>query len=190
MMYKPPSLRSPVHPPAVKVGASPSSDGRRFSFSPRILFFLVAVALAVLGAASGCSHKVGDGCSTSADCDPTRGSRTCDLAQPGGYCIVEGCDARSCPEDSVCVRFFPESFLSEPCDPQRPATDNGCTADELCLDVGLCARRSLERRACVQSCGGDGDCRGGYECRLAGARGSMALVLDPEDKMPRFCAPR
>jgi hypothetical protein len=145
---------------------------------------VVLVALTV-----GCGHKVGDSCTNSADCDPSGGTRTCDLSQPGGYCIVEGCDARSCPSDSVCVRFFP-------CDPAAACTtavpgsccDPGevCVADE--LGIGACARTTLEKRACVQTCGGNGDCRGGYLCRIVGTCGTLALTLTP-DVPAKFCAP-
>jgi hypothetical protein len=157
--------------------------------SARIASLLVAL-VGGLGS-GGCSRNIGDECMTSADCDPRGGTRTCDISQPGGYCIVDGCDARSCPEDSACVRFFPEMFLSVPCVPPTPGTDmenavTGCTADEICLDSGLCARRSWERRVCVQSCSENDDCRDGYECRLAGTRGTMPLTADGKS-MPRFC---
>ena len=50
-----------------------------------------------------------------------------------------------------------------------------CTADEICLER-VCAPRSTERRFCAKGCGSNDDCRGGYECRLAGTRGSLALT--------------
>lgn len=142
--------------------------------------------LAALVSAAGCGRKVGDDCRTSADCDPG-GTRTCDISQPGGYCIVEGCDARSCPEDSFCMRFFPEMFLSQRCGPAAGGAE--CRPDELCLDSGVCARRDLERRVCVQSCGDNDDCRDAYECRASGQGGALPLTLNP-DARPRFCAPR
>ena len=54
-----------------------------------------------------------------------------------------------------------------------------CAADEFCLDAGLCAPLSKELRYCVKTCSSNDDCRGGYECRLAGTRGSMALTSNP-----------
>jgi hypothetical protein len=159
---------------------------------PRCGLLLAAVSLALFVAAGmACSRKIGDSCTTSTDCDPTGGTRTCDLSQPGGYCILEGCDARSCPSDSVCVRFFPDVLLlADPpkCDPSLVVS--GCAPDEVCLDEGICARQSWEKRDCVQSCGSDGDCRGGYSCRPTGTcgSGSMALTLD-EGAMPRYCSP-
>jgi hypothetical protein len=70
-----------------------------------------------------------------------------------------------------------------------------CGLDDACLPLGadapkmgLCARRSFERRSCARSCSGDGDCRDGYECRLAGIHGSLSLL--PPPAAPRFCAPR
>jgi len=162
----------------------------------------LGLLLAVASGLAACGHKIGDACTNSADCDPSGGTRTCDLSQPGGYCLIEGCDARSCPEDSVCMRFFPEQPLLDPtkaCD--ATATCSGpmsgvcCDVDEECLpDVknpgqAACARRSLEKRACVQSCGGDGDCRGGYVCRATGTCGTLALTLNPAGTPPKFCAP-
>lgn len=164
----------------------------------RALGLILAVALGV----AGCGHKIGDACSNSADCDPSGGNRTCDISQPGGYCIIEGCDARSCPDDSVCVRFFPEQPLldaTNACDVAATCTgamsETGCCdPGEVCLpDVktpgqAACVRTSLEKRACVQSCDNDGDCRGGYVCRASGTCGTSALVLDLPSK-PKFCAP-
>jgi len=163
--------------------------------------FGLGVLLALASGVAGCGHKIGDACTNSADCDPSGGNRTCDLSQPGGYCIVEGCDARSCPDDSVCMRFFPEQPLLDPtkaCDPAAacsgPVSGVCCDVDEKCLPdaknpgQAACARTSLEKRACVQSCGSDGDCRGGYVCRVSGTCGTLALTLDPAGT-PKFCAP-
>ena len=83
-----------------------------------------------------------------------------------------GCDYASCPEEAVCVRFFPVGNESIPCDPQTedfdddetPGTDD-CTFDELCTLGGYCAPRSAELRFCMKTCGDSGDCRDNYECR-------------------------
>jgi hypothetical protein len=173
-------------------GAVPVGSARRIG--------VVAAALLLSGIA--CSRNIGDSCSSSADCDPTRGTRTCDLSQPGGYCVVEGCDARSCPSNSVCVRVFPGAFLSKAC-----SADTPCATDEICLGTeapsgadaggldagsgsGYCARLGLERRLCLQTCGGNGDCRGGYVCSAAGMTGTVALTLSAASAaQARFCEP-
>ena len=142
---------------------------------------LAYVALLATIVAAGCSKEIGDDCRTSIDCSQ-ESERTCDISQPGGYCTIEGCDERSCPEEAVCIRFFPRQYLTKKC-----ADPPGCGSDELCLDDGLCAPRSSERRYCAKKCG-DGDCRSSYECRTAGTEGSMALVAKPESRV-RFCAP-
>jgi hypothetical protein len=110
--------------------------------------------------------------------------------------LIEGCDARSCPEDSYCVRFFPEMFLTGSCSLKvENDAESTCAADEVCVpaaaggEAGVCARRALERRFCVQSCGGDGDCRSEYRCKPTGAGGVVAVTLDPKST-PRFCAPK
>jgi hypothetical protein len=154
--------------------------------------FGILLALVALFA-TACSHQVGDDCKTSVDCDPN-GTRSCDLSQPGGYCTIAGCDGKSCPNEAVCIRYFPEMYLSKPCVPAcedlacAAGLTDDCAVDELCLDIGLCAKRSYEQRACARACGGNNDCRAGYECRLAGTRGSMVLSNDP-NATARFCAP-
>ena len=87
------------------------------------------------------------------------------------------------------MRYFPAQFLTEPCDPDPADGVTGCMADEVCLNEGLCARQSTELRYCVKTCSSGDDCRAGYECRLAGTRGSMALTSNP-DAIVHFCAPR
>jgi hypothetical protein len=147
----------------------------------------------VLASVAGCGHDIGDECRTSADCDPN-GTRACDLSQPGGYCTVAGCDESSCPEDSACLRTFPQQYIStETCDPN--AVKTVCTTDEVCLNfgdpdpnMGQCVRRSFEQRTCVKTCSGNDDCRGGYVCRATNAPGSMLLSRDPR-AMAKFCAP-
>jgi hypothetical protein len=139
-------------------------------------------AAATLGAlllCGACTKKIGDDCKSSIDCSQDT-ERTCDISQPGGYCTVEGCDERSCPDSSACIRFFPRLFLTKTC-------SQGCAADELCVG-DLCAPRSSERKYCAHTCGGDGDCRGGYVCREAGKDGSLALTTNPDDQVS-YCAP-
>jgi hypothetical protein len=167
----------------------------------RLVCVPLALGVCLLAAEAGCSRKVGDGCTLSTDCDPT-GSRVCDLSQPGGYCTIDGCDDKSCPDESVCIRTFPQQYLTKPCDPlcedspcangaagcacAGAATDD-CTTDEICIDSGLCARQAFERRYCAKSCGDNGDCRGSYECRASGTRGNFALVQG-NGAAVRFCA--
>jgi hypothetical protein len=149
---------------------------------------LLAAALSCLAfVVTGCGNKIGDECKTNVDCSQEDNSRTCDISQPGGYCTVDGCDERSCPEESSCIRFFPYMYVTKPC-----TADANCTIDEVCIKQGqgsVCAPRASERRFCALRCGGDGDCRGGYECRQAGERGSIALLPNPTATV-RFCAPR
>jgi hypothetical protein len=164
----------------------------------------LALGLGALATLAACGRSIGDQCSTNTDCS-ANGDRTCDLSQPAGYCTIEGCDATSCPSDSICVRFFPEIYLTQPCDPScedlatascthvDPATNaitktDDCTADELCLAEGLCAPRAYEQRLCTKTCGSDGDCRGGYQCRPGNTRGSMPLLSDP-NATASFCVP-
>jgi hypothetical protein len=146
---------------------------------------LVLASLVAFGALTlACGKDIGAECKTAWDCSQDN-SRICDLSQPGGYCTMDGCDEKSCPSESVCIRFFPRRFPSASC-----ADSAGCSADEICLPEGICVPRSSERRYCAFECGNNGDCRGGYECRQAGTEGSIALVVDPDpNNPPKFCAP-
>jgi hypothetical protein len=172
--------------------ATPLGAARGFKVQPAPAMFRpssvlkVALVIAVVATAgAGCRREIGDECTTAADCNPN-GTRSCDNTQPGGYCTIQGCDETSCPSEGFCLRYFPAKYLTLWCDPTAIVT--GCAADEICLDEGLCAPRSTELRYCVKGCSSGDDCRGGYECRLAGTRGSKALITDPK-VMPKFCAP-
>jgi hypothetical protein len=156
-------------------------------FPSAIQMLALATIVAATAGAAGCAKQIGDECTTAADCNPN-GTRACDQSQPGGYCTIQGCDETSCPSEAVCIRFFPAQFLTQPCHPSATPTGE-CAADEICLDGGLCAPLSTELRYCVKGCEKDDDCRGGYECRLAGTRGSMALTSNPSTVI-RFCAPQ
>ncbi len=173
-----------------------------------LLGLRLVLGLGALTALAACGRSIGDECVISTDCSAA-GDRTCDLSQPGGYCTIEGCDDHSCPDSSVCVRFFPIDFLNTGCIPtSAPCTDAG----DICIDCqraadgaicgtdatgaaipddvqpGLCAPRSTEHRLCVKSCNNNGDCRGGYECRKGGTRGSVPLISNPNGTA-QFCVP-
>lgn len=126
------------------------------------------VLVTALGAA--CGHEIGDECSISADCSP-QGDRVCDVSangSPGGYCTIIGCDYDTCPDEAVCVRFFPFSNPDLTCDPQtEDLSTDACRPDELCTLQNVCAARSSELRYCMRRCSGSGDCRDRYECRDA-----------------------
>lgn len=124
-------------------------------------------AFVALAAMSGCAPVIGDGCETSLGCS-VNGDRICDLAQPGGACTIQGCEADTCPDNAVCVRFRP--------DPPRLAETwcmRGCTAD------GQCRK-------------GDG-----YQCMSAEELGTfevepgvpvpVAEVVDVEEPDRHFC---
>src|SRR5689334_22343923 len=129
---------------------------------PPALRFSILLALAV--ASSACGKDIGDACIVSSDCDPN-GMRQCDLASPGGYCTIQGCDYNTCP-DSACIRFFTGSFANLTCDPvAEDVTEDKCSEDELCALAGHCVPRSSEVRFCMKTCGDNSDCRSGYECR-------------------------
>jgi hypothetical protein len=150
-----------------------------------IVSALATLAISAM-VASGCARKVGDECTTAADCNPN-GTRSCDSSQPGGYCTIQGCNETSCPDESACIRYFPAQYLTKPCTPTPPPA-TGCAADEFCLPEGLCAQLSQELRYCAKTCSSGDDCRAGYECRLAGTRGSVAFTSDLNPNV-HFCAP-
>jgi hypothetical protein len=158
------------------------------------------VLVGVLGGALGaCGKEIGDSCQTAADCDPN-GTRECDPdpSSPGGYCTIFGCDYSTCPDSSACIRFFTGSFETPPglsCNADDPAKRVTCTLDELCSIVGKCVPRSSEIRYCMRTCGSNGDCRDGYECRdfdkMIAHGGEPVLAPGvPVDAAhaPKFCA--
>jgi hypothetical protein len=122
-----------------------------------------AALLAV--AAAGCGDKIGDACSISSECS-SQGDRLCDVTSPGGYCTIVGCDFDTCPDDSVCIRFFGVTNTGRPCDPQTEDREtDDCSPDELCSLAETCVPRTAETRFCMATCGDNGDCRDRYECR-------------------------
>lgn len=88
--------------------------------------------LALVGAVwlAACAPEIGDDCETALDCSAS-GSRLCDRTQPGGYCIIQGCERGTCPEESVCVKFRPESERNAITFCMRKCNDHGdCRDDE------------------------------------------------------------
>jgi hypothetical protein len=126
------------------------------------------VSTVTLGAAfglAGCGKEIGDACAVNLDCGNDQ-SRICDTASEGGYCTIRGCDYDSCPENSVCVRFFVASFENLPCDhTTEDLTTNDCNVDEICTLRGSCVPANAELRFCMATCDDGGDCRDHYECR-------------------------
>jgi hypothetical protein len=170
--------------------------------------FVMFLFLAGLAAGAGaCGKEIGDDCQFHVDCSPN-GDRICDFASEGGYCTIQGCDYATCPEEAVCVQFFAGGFSNKSCDPAATAEDcliedenpdpnlarRCCSLDELCAVDGQCVPRSSETRFCMRKCGGDGDCRDGYECRDLekmiehGGQPLLAPGVLVDDSAPRFCA--
>ncbi len=157
--------------------------------------FVRAALLACLAlSAVACGNEIGDSCAISTDCS-TEGYRICDTNSPGGYCTVIGCDVGTCPEESVCVRFFPGTESNRVCDPvTEDRAENNCSADEVCTFGGTCAPRNAEVRFCMKTCEGNGDCRDEYECRnseLMKEHGGEPVPKAGEStgsNLQRFCA--
>jgi hypothetical protein len=159
------------------------------SSSPALLAILLC---AIAGAA--CGHKIGDSCSVSSDC-ASDGTRVCDTFSPGGSCTIKGCDYGTCPDEAVCVRFFPALRTGTPCTgPADCLPDEVCTVGDNASEM-QCAPRAIEQRFCMLTCDGNGDCREGYECRdedLMRRHGGEP-VPNPANNEPvntRFCASR
>ncbi len=158
---------------------------------------LAAVVLALGVGAAGCGKEIGDSCISGVDCG-SDSDRICELASLEGYCTIPGCDYGTCPEEAVCIRFYPASFENQPCTPATEdldgagATDD-CGLDEVCALAGQCVPASAEVRFCMRSCSDNGDCRDGYECRdeaLMRAHGGEP-VPPPGQRLvefDRFCA--
>ena len=161
----------------------------------------LVLTLAICVLAGACGRKIGDKCRDPIDCNNEDITRTCDQSQPGGYCTIEGCDEKSCPDDSVCIRFFPNmEFLDKLCLVKDQTT---CDPQELCVAYpppantpvtdpmpdGRCVPRSTEKRNCLARCDDDGDCREEYACRSSGEGATEALTSTPHETA-KFCVPR
>lgn len=143
----------------------------------------LVVATAGLVVLAACGRSIGDECFANVDC-ATDGTRQCLDSTQGGYCTIEGCDRGTCPDDALCVRFFPSEFSSKPC-----SSDAECLPYELCTSDLKCVMRSSEKRYCVQGCESAGDCREGLRCRASGTEGAE-LIPTAQDLRPapqRFC---
>jgi hypothetical protein len=164
------------------------------------MWFRLALLLAALGPvalAGGCGKQIGDSCILSTDCDPD-GTRECDSMEPSGYCTIQGCDYNTCPDDSVCVRFFTGDFQNKPCvhdtEDVLPNGTNDCNPDEECDLNGFCALASAEVRYCMATCSSTGDCRDEYECRdlslmkSDGGEPILAPGVLVDNSSPHFCA--
>jgi hypothetical protein len=175
----------------------------RALMSSRSSFLCLFAGLAALALAStACGKEIGDSCLISSDCDPNNTSGAiCDLTQHDGYCTIIGCDYDTCPDNSVCVAFFVGRFENKPCDPvteDLPSSDgtDACNLDEICALIGNCVPRSAEKRYCMATCGGSGDCRDQYECRdetLMKEHGGEPVLAPGDqptsDNLTSFCAP-
>lgn len=172
---------------------------------------LLALSIVTFGVTLGaCGKEIGDACVLASDCSPN-GDRVClcsyctgsfDISADQGYCTVQGCDYSTCPGEAVCIRFFTGDFDNRTCDPHLPADkQTACSLDELCAINGHCVPRSSEVRYCMRTCGSDGDCRDGYECRdfaLAQQHGGEQVLAPPKpgveptsiniEAQSKFCA--
>lgn len=124
-----------------------------------------ALALVALSALGGCSKKIGDPCTISADCGVTS-NRQCDTAQLGGYCTQIGCTADNCPSEAACFLF--------------KARLSGCSYDDR-----EAARQS--QASCMKSCDEDGECRPGYVCADVTEEPWQAVLLDTKEIKPKAC---
>jgi hypothetical protein len=148
----------PAHAPRGRARDGPRGGARRapaqrFAYVARRMSarrLALAFALLVSSAlpfAAGCSPTIGDTCGVSTDCD-INGTRICDLAQPGGYCTIRGCDVGTCPDgEASCIQF---------------RADEPRLADSFCMAV----------------CDSDGDCRRDEGYRCVEAAEVAAVVLD------------
>jgi hypothetical protein len=95
-------------------------------------------------------------------------------------------DAGSAVPPPCPAKFPPTPGSTSPVCPSGPTND--CTADEICLDSGLCAPRSTEIRYCAKVCSSNDDCRSGYVCRPTGTAGSFELS-SVSCRQTAFCSP-
>jgi len=91
---------------------------------------LRALSVALFACSFGCSPAIGDSCGTAFDCS-INGDRQCDATQPEGVCTVFGCEADTCPDEAVCVRWRPDpSRLTFTGCQKRCEGDGDCRVDQ------------------------------------------------------------
>lgn len=96
---------------------------------------VLVLALAASFFAAGCAPTIGDGCGSATNCS-VNGDRQCDLFQPGGACTVFDCQADSCPDNAVCVRFNPdEPRLAVVACMRRCESDSNCRGGYHCTSA-------------------------------------------------------
>ncbi len=97
------------------------------------LRYALALSAVAMAGAGGCAPNIGDGCQNSSDCSVT-GERVCDVAQPGGYCTVQGCDPDACPDGALCVewRFRPTRTAATWC-MKSCGGDGDCRSEYACV---------------------------------------------------------
>ena len=105
----------------------------------------VLVLLGALALVHGCAPRLGDGCSSSTDCS-VNGDRSCDIAQPGGYCTIVDCSPGGCGDEGYCVRFRPD---------EPRLSRNYCMLK--CSDNGDCDRDAYACRSSNQVNDRNGD---------------------------------
>lgn len=163
----------------------------------------------VLIGLSACARKIGDSCQSNVECSPL-GDRFCDLSSPNGYCTVEGCDGKSCPDGAACISFFslqrggpsslctpglvPRSGCSgpgccKPGDPQCCRIGERCLCDDKDCKKAYCASETTERRWCMQPCDEQSDCDPAYTCYATNQGGTVAVVVEGADQSIQYCAP-
>jgi len=127
---------------------------------------LPLVLLALGGALSGCTPKIGDECASSIDCSQ-QGERLCDTTQKDGYCTIFNCEPDTCPEDeAVCVAF-------------------DFRLDQACQGANDTDWARFGRTFCMAVCEDDGDCRDGYECANPD---DMLIIDDPKTRAgDKYC---
>ena len=139
----------------------------------------LAIILTAVLLAAACRAEIGDACAYDIDCSPNM-NRNCDSTQPGGYCLVIGCDPDECPNEAVCVEF------TTPC-PDGPGIDEdgGVEYEEMCNQI----EPNRGRTYCLRHCKTDKGCRSSYSCMLPVDLNAVVIDLEHTDSTLGVCVP-
>jgi hypothetical protein len=132
---------------------------------------VVSILASAFAFSGGCAPKLGDGCKSGQDCS-VNGDRTCDVAQPGGYCTIVDCSPGGCGDEGYCVRFRPD---------EPRLSRNYCMAQ--CGDTGDCNRDAYVCRGAAQLNDRNGD--GMVDDEEEADR--LAEIIDSKKKNKKFC---
>ena len=116
---------------------APTSPGRPGARAVWVRALGLLAPLLVLGA--GCAAHIGDPCTSNQECAY---GHSCDLAPPGGYCLVVTCKPNSCAAEAWCASYVvggrTQSYCLRKCQEDGDCRDGYRCRFDLGAPGGVC----------------------------------------------------